>query len=193
MKCNYLFLLLIHVPASATQLCVYLLCICYYVQHRLATYWGPWWRHQMETFSTILALCVRSLWRHRNDLCIFQKDEKCLRCVSKIKSVLSVISHATYEALCIQLSHFSNADFENMCTWSYYHQIGSMTHLPLFRVKSWNNNMRCRSFYILWLTLANDPNFCQIINVTKTTRPSAGLHLGPLLLTWINFNPRIDK
>ena len=37
-----------------------------------------------------------------------------------------------------------------MCTLSYYHhQIGSMNHLPLFRVKSWNNGMRCMSYYVL--------------------------------------------
>ena len=34
--------------------------------------------------------------------------------------------------------------------WSYYyHQIGSMNYYPLFRVRSWNNGMRCMSLYIL--------------------------------------------
>ena len=33
---------------------------------------------------------------------------------------------------------------------SYYlHQIGGMNYYPLFRVSSWNNGMRCMSFYIL--------------------------------------------
>ena len=37
-----------------------------------------------------------------------------------------------------------------VCTLSYYHhQLGSMHNYPLFRVKSWNNGMRCMSFYIL--------------------------------------------
>ena len=37
-----------------------------------------------------------------------------------------------------------------MYTLSYYHhQIGSMNYYPLFRVRSWNNSMRCMSFYIL--------------------------------------------
>ena len=49
----------------------------------------------------------------------------------------------------IQLTHFSYDDCENTCTWSFYHhQIGSMTHLPLSKVRSWNNGMRCMSFYI---------------------------------------------
>ena len=31
----------------------------------------------------------------------------------------------------------------------YHHQIGSMNYHPLFRVRSWNNGMRCMSLYIL--------------------------------------------
>ena len=75
----------------------------------------------------------------------------CLECVSRIKSILSIIFHAIYVAVCIQLTQFFYDDCENMCTLSYYHQhqIGSMTHLPLFRVRLWNNGMRCMSFYIL--------------------------------------------
>ena len=35
-------------------------------------------------------------------------------------------------------------------TLSYYHhQIGSMNYYPLFRVRSWNNGVRCMSFYTL--------------------------------------------
>ena len=32
---------------------------------------------------------------------------------------------------------------------SYHHQIGSMNYYPLFRVRSWNNGVRCMSFCIL--------------------------------------------
>ena len=40
-------------------------------------------------------------------------------------------------------------DWENKCTLSYYHhQIGSLNYYPLFRVRSWNNGVRCMSFYI---------------------------------------------
>ena len=39
---------------------------------------------------------------------------------------------------------------ERIYTLSYYHnQIGSMNYYPLFRVRSWNNSMRCMSLYIL--------------------------------------------
>ena len=74
----------------------------------------------------------------------------CLVCVSKITSILSDIFHAIYGAMRIQLTHFSYGDCENTCTLSYFHhQIVSVTHLLLFRVRSWNNGMRCTSFDIL--------------------------------------------
>ena len=73
-----------------------------------------------------------------------------LLCVSKIKSVPIIILHAMYGAVCIQLTHFCYDDCENTCTLSCHHrQIGSMTHLPLFRVRSWNNGMHCMSFHVL--------------------------------------------
>ena len=77
-------------------------------------------------------------------------DIFCLEYVAKIRSDLSIIFHAKYGAVCIQLTHFSYYECENTCTRSYYHhQIRSMTHLQLFRVRSWNNGMCCMSFYIL--------------------------------------------
>ena len=62
-----------------------------------------------------------------------------LDCVSKIKSMLLIICHSIYGAVHIQLTHFSYDDCKNTCTLFYrHHQIGSMTHLPLFRVmKQW--------------------------------------------------------
>ena len=93
--------------------------------------------------------------------------------VSKIKSILSVIFHSIYGVVCIRLTNFSYDDCENMRTLSYWqikmfnqyyhHQIGSKTHLLLFRVRSCNNGMRCFSFYILicWLV------FYVHIHVTK--------------------------
>ena len=80
----------------------------------------------------------------------------CLKCVSKINWNLSIIFHEICGAVCIQFTHFSYDNCENICTLSYYHhQIGSMTHLPLFRVRSRNNGICCMSFNILvkWVWL----------------------------------------
>ena len=72
--------------------------------------------------------------------------------MSKIKHILSVIYYAICGAVCFQFTHFLCDGWENIYTLSYYHhQIGSMIYYPLFRFRSWNNGMRCRSFYILIL------------------------------------------
>ena len=73
-----------------------------------------------------------------------------VECVSKIKHILSVIHCTICGAVCFQFTHFLCDDWENIYTLSYYHhQIGSMNYYPLLRVRSWNNGMRCMSFYIL--------------------------------------------
>ena len=69
--------------------------------------------------------------------------------MSEIKHILSVIHYTICGAVCFQFTHFLCDDWENIYTLSYYHQIGSMNYYPLLRVRSWNNGMRCISFYIL--------------------------------------------
>ena len=74
--------------------------------------------------------------------------------MSLIKHILSAI-HSTINyticgTVCFQFTHTPRDDWENIWTLSYYHhQIGSMNYYPLFKVRSWNNCMRCMSFYIL--------------------------------------------
>ena len=99
------------------------------------------------TFISLSSLC-RSTWRYWTLKCV--SDIFCLECDSKIKCILSIIFHAIYLAVLIQLTHFAYDGCENTCTLSYHHhQIGCMTHLPLFRVRSWKNGITCMSFYIL--------------------------------------------
>ena len=70
-----------------------------------------------------------------------------VECVSKIKHILFVIHYTICGAVCYQFTHFSCDDWENIYNLSYYHhQIGSMNYYPLFRVRSWNNGVRCVSF-----------------------------------------------
>ena len=74
-----------------------------------------------------------------------------VECVGNIKHILSVIQSTICGAVCFQFTNFSCVDWDNIYTLSYYHhQIGSMNYYPLFRVRSWNNGVRCISFYILW-------------------------------------------
>ena len=63
--------------------------------------------------------------------------------------ILSVRHYTICGAVCFQFTHFSWDDWDNVYTLSYYqHQIRSMKYYPLFRVRSWNNDVRCMSFYI---------------------------------------------
>ena len=66
-------------------------------------------------------------------------------------SQLSIIqSIIQYVRLCVLFTLSPCDDWEAIYNLSYYHhQIGSMSYYQLFRVKSWNNGVRCMSFYIL--------------------------------------------
>ena len=69
--------------------------------------------------------------------------------LSEIRQILSVINYTLRGAVCFQFTHFPCDDWDNIYTLSYHHQIGSMKYYPLFRVRSWNNGVRCMSFCIL--------------------------------------------
>ena len=82
---------------------------------------------------------------------------KFVECVSKIKHILSVIHYTICGAVCLQFTHFLHDEWDNIYTLSYYHhQIGSMNYYPLLWVRSWNNGMRCMSFYIILLCCKMD-------------------------------------
>ena len=75
-------------------------------------------------------------------------------------SILSQLSMIQYVRLCVFSLPIPLVIIERMYTLSYYHhEIGSMNHYPLVRVKSWNNGMRCMSLYML---------ICYINNTNET-------------------------
>ena len=91
--------------------------------------------------------CANFIWRHWAYNLPVRYN---LSSVSKIKHILSVIHYIICGVVCFQFTHSLCDDWENIYTLSYYHhQIGSMNYYRLFRVRSWNNGMRCMSFYIL--------------------------------------------
>ena len=79
--------------------------------------------------------------------------------VCKINHILSVIHYTIHYTICgavwFQFTHSPCDDWDiyiyiYFVLLSYYHhQIRSMNYYPLFRVRSWNNGVRCMSFYIL--------------------------------------------
>ena len=85
---------------------------------------------------------------------------KCLsdifvECVTKKRHIHSVIHYTIRGAVCFQFTQFPYDDWENIYTLYYHHhQIGSMNYYPLFRVRSWNNGVRCMTFCILMTTVS---------------------------------------
>ena len=70
-------------------------------------------------------------------------------------SMFSQLSIIQYMGLCVFSLPISLVMIERIYTLSYHHhQIGSMNYYPLFRVRSWNNGMRCMSLF-LWHKLTN--------------------------------------
>ena len=68
-------------------------------------------------------------------------------------SIFSQLSIVHYMGLCVFSLPISLMMTEKIYTLSYnHHQIGSMNYYPLFRVRSWNNGMRCMSLYILLIS-----------------------------------------
>ena len=129
--------------------------------------------------------CLRIMLAHYHHYADVSGDNELLNvcqvhsaeCVSKIKSILSVIFNAIYGAVCVQLTHLSHDDCQNTCTLSYHHhQIASVTHLPLIRLRSWKNGMRCMSFcnilhtYMMYLQREPHYNtfFCRKILTIST-------------------------
>ena len=95
--------------------------------------------------------CANFIWRHWTYKMPVRYNLSSVWVRLSIFSQLSVIHYTICGAVCFQFTHFLCDDWENIYTLSYYHhQIGSMNYHPLFRVRSWNNGMRCMSFYILY-------------------------------------------
>ena len=105
----------------------------------------------------IVLVCLSNTSSHYHHCANLSEGIELIKCLSdifcrvcKIKHILSVIHYAICGVVWFQFTHFPCDDWENIYTLSYYHhQIGSMNYYPLFRVMSWNNGVRCMSFYIL--------------------------------------------
>ena len=79
-----------------------------------------------------------------------------------------LLSFIQYMGLCVFSLPNSPVMIVRMCTLSYYHhQTGSMNHKPLFRVRSWNNGMRCMSYYVLSNETNKQTNSISIANALE--------------------------
>ena len=112
---------------------------CYHIFPWLCVWGGCslWSAGRIQLFAhytTSLPSLCRPIWSYQTVKMLVRHilSHVCLRL-----GWFSIIFHAIYGAVSIQLTHFSYDNCENTCTWSYYHhQFGRITHLPLFMVKS---------------------------------------------------------
>ena len=97
--------------------------------------------------------CAKFIWRNWSYKMPVRYNLSSVWVRLSIFSQLSVIHYTICGAVCFQFTHFLCDDWKNIYTLSYYHhQIGSMNYYQLFLgLGSWNNGMRCMSFYILIL------------------------------------------
>ena len=146
--CYIIFCYLLHIHFGKTgNLFSLLLCSLWWVQ--VIGYALSWRSYSfLCTFHHLIIIIVQTNLKTLN---LWIKSEIFVECVSKIRQIRSVIHYTIRGAECFQFTHFPCDDRENIYTLSYYyhHQIRSMNYNPLFRVRSWNNGVRCMSFCIL--------------------------------------------
>ena len=106
--------------------------------------------------------CANFIWRHWTYKMPVRYNLSSMLVRLSIVSQLSVIHYTVCGSVCFQFTHFLCVDWDNIYTLSYYHhQLGSMNYYPLFRVRSWNNGMRCMSFYILTVMCFGSYHDCE--------------------------------
>ena len=149
--CYIIFCYLLHIHFAKTgNLFSLFLCSWWWVQ--IVEYVLAWRSYSfIFTLQHLIIIIVQTYLKTLN---LKNACQICLvECVSKIRHILSVIHYAIRGAVCFQFTHCTCDDWENIDTLFYYHhQIGSMNYNPLFRVRSWNDGVRCMSFCIFMTT-----------------------------------------
>ena len=72
-----------------------------------------------------------------------------VECVSKTEHIRLVIQYAIYGAVCFQFTQFPRDGWENILHCLIIIIKSEVWTTILFRVRSWNNGMRCMSIYTL--------------------------------------------
>ena len=117
-------------------LCSVYWCSVYVICKRSDTLWPAGRVRLFADYTIPLSSLCRLIWRHWTNkmLVRYMLPSVCLRL--RLFSQLSFIQNI---GLCVFSLHNSLVMIVRMCTSSYHHhQIGSMNHWPLFRVRSWN-------------------------------------------------------
>ena len=132
---SYSVIYYIYMPGTLGP-CFHYWCSVYGICKWSDTLWPAGRVRLFADYATSLSSLCRPIWRHWS---------VCLRLRQ-----FSPLVFIQYMGLCVFSLSNSPVMIVRMGALSYYHdQTGSMSHWPLFRVRSWNNGMCCKSYYVL--------------------------------------------
>ena len=146
--CYIIFCHLLHICSGELWICFHYYCAVYDECKYSDTFWLADRTRLFVQYTISLSSLCKLIWRHWTYKMPVRYILSSVWARLSIFSLLSIIQYVGLYVL--QLTHFSCDDWENLYTLSvYHHEIGSMNYYPLFRVRSWNNGVRCMSCYIL--------------------------------------------
>ena len=151
LRCHHILSLIVYTFRENREFVILVLCSLWWVQ--IVGYVLAWRSYSFVcTFTpSHYHHCANFIWRHWTYTMPVRYN---LSSVWARLGIFSQWSIIPYVGLCVFSLPISFVMIERIYiyiyTLSYYqHQIGSMNNYPLFRVRSWNNGMRCMSFDIL--------------------------------------------
>ena len=137
----------IYVPGKP-GICFHHYCAVYDEYKYSDTFWLADHTRLFVQYTISLSTLCKLIWRHWTYKMPVRYILSSVWVRLSILSALSAIQYVGLHVFSLPISVCD--DWENIYTLSYYHhQIRSMNYYPLFRIRSWNNDVRCRSFYIL--------------------------------------------
>ena len=162
--CYIIFCHLLHIHSGKTGILFSLLLCSLWLVQVVGYVLACWSCSFVCALHHLISSLCKLIWRHW----IYKMPVRYILSSVWVRlSIFCQLSIMQYIGLCVFSLPISLMMIERIYTLSHYHhQIGSMIYYPLFRVRTWNNGMRCIFLYILKRSI---------------------------LLTWVNFNPSMGK
>ena len=111
-----------------------------------------YWAVYEEFGLQIVFICLYITPSHYHHCANLAEDIELKKCLSdifcracKTDHVLSVIRYTIYGIVCLHFTHLPCDDWDNICFVLLSSSNRKYEFYPLFRVRSWNNGIRCMS------------------------------------------------
>ena len=143
---SYSVIYYIYIPGTLGP-CFHYWCSVYGICKWSDTLWPVGRVRLFADYTISLSSLCKLIWKHWTTkmLVRYMMPSVCLR----LRQFSQLSLYSLYGAVCLQLTQLSCDDRENV----YFILLSSSNRkyesLPLFRVRSWNNGMRCMSYYVL--------------------------------------------